>query len=186
MVLARRFLLRRMLTLGVAGTLTVAASLVAVTTAQAVETYPRPLDSIITISGHGYGHGHGMSQWGAYGAAAVGRLSWQSILVFYYPGTTLGNLGDPTIRVRLDSVGSGTLYVFNVAGLLLGGTALPGPATGVAQYRVRPTTGGLQVEKLISNVWSSYKATVSPAVFSSSTGMVEVELANGARRAYRG
>jgi stage II sporulation protein D len=186
MVLARRFRARRMLTLAVAGTLTAAASLVAVTPAQAVETYPRPLDSTITISGHGYGHGHGMSQWGAYGAAAVGRLSWQSILAFYYPGTTLANLGNPTIRVRLDSVGSGTLNVFNVAGLQLGGTALPGPSTGITQYRVRSTTGGLQVEKLISAVWSSYGASVSPAVFSSSTGMVEVQLASGARRAYRG
>src|SRR5450631_3374960 len=174
MFLAQRFSAYRMLTLGVAGTLLATATLVAVGPAHAVEVYPRPSNSTVTLSGHGYGHGHGMSQWGAYGAAAVGRLSWQSILGFYYPGTTLANLGDPTIRVRLDSVGSGTLYVFNVAGILLGATALPGPATGVAQYRVRPTTGGLQVEKLISNVWSSYKATVSPAVFSSSTGMVEV------------
>jgi SpoIID/LytB domain protein len=186
MVLANLLRFRRMLTLAVAGTLTASAALVAATPAQAVETYPRPLDSTITISGHGYGHGHGMSQWGAYGAAAVGKLSWQSILAFYYPGTALGNLGNPTIRVRLDAVGSGTLYVYNVAGLRLGGTALPGPTTGITQYRVRPTTGGLQVDKLISAVWSSYTTSASPAVFSSSTGLVDVSLASGARRAYRG
>jgi stage II sporulation protein D len=186
MLLAERFRAHRMLTLGVAGTMTASLSLVAAIPAQAVETYPRPLNSTITISGHAYGHGHGLSQWGAYGAAAVGKLSWQSILGFYYPGTKLVNLGNTNIRVRLDAVGSGTLYVYNVAGLRLAGIALPGPTTGVTQYRVRATTTGLAVEKLTSTVWSLYKTAVSPAVISSSTGLVDVKLASGARRTYRG
>ena len=131
MFLAQRFSAYRMLTLGVAGTLIATATLVAVGPAHAVEVYPRPSNSTVTLSGHGYGHGHGMSQWGAYGAAAVGNLSWQSILGFYYPGTTLANLGNSTIRVRLDAVGSGTLYVFNTAGLRLAGKALPAAAAGV-------------------------------------------------------
>ncbi|HZX97995.1 MAG TPA: SpoIID/LytB domain-containing protein, partial [Dermatophilaceae bacterium] len=186
MFLAERFRAHRVLSLGAAGTLIASVSLVAAGPAQAVEIYPRPSDGTIAISGHGYGHGHGMSQWGAYGAAAVGKLSWQSILGFYYPGTTLGNLGNPTIRVRLDSVGSGTLNVFNTAGLLLAGTAVPGPTAGITRYRARPTATGLQVDKLSSAGWTSYKAVASPAVFSSTSGVVDVSLANGARRGYRG
>src|SRR5665647_581181 len=129
-----------------------------------------------------------MSQRGAYGAAAVGKLSWQNILAFYYPGTTLANLGNPTIRVRLDAVGSGTMYVFNTAGLRLAGNALPGTATGVTQYRARSlsTAGRLQIDALSSAGWKPYTSVVSPAVFANSSGLVDVMLANGTRRAYRG
>jgi SpoIID/LytB domain protein len=172
----------------VAGTLIASVTLIAAGPAHAVEIYPRPSGGIVSISGHAYGHGHGMSQWGAYGAAAVGKLSWQSILAFYYPGTTLANLGNPTIRVRLDAVGSGPLYVFNTAGLLFAGKALPGPAAGITQYRARSlsTAGRLQVDALSSAGWKPYTSVVSPAVFSSSSGLVDVSLANGTRRAYRG
>ena len=83
MFVAERFRTYRMLYLGVASTVIASTALVAATPAHAVEVYPRPVDSIIMLSGHGYGHGHGMSQWGAYGAAAVGKLSWQHILAFY-------------------------------------------------------------------------------------------------------
>ena len=188
MLLAKRLRARWVLALGVAGTLIASATLVAAGPAHAVEVYPRPSGGTVAISGHGYGHGHGMSQWGAYGAAAVGNLSWQSILAFYYPGTTLTNLGNPTIRVRLDAVGSGPLYVFNAVGLQLAGKALPGPAVGVTQYRVRSLSiaGRLQVDALSAAGWKPYSSTVSPAVFGSSSGQVDVSLAGGTRRAYRG
>jgi len=175
----------RALSLGLAGTLVASVALTAAP-AGAVETYPVS-GTTVKLSGHGYGHGHGMSQWGAYGAASVFNLSWQSIVGFYYPGTKVVNLGNPTIRVRLDAVGSGTLSVFNVAGLQLAGTALPAPSTGITQYRVRSTTAGLQVDqRSTAGVWTAYKTAVSPAVFSSSSGLVDVLLANGTRRAYRG
>jgi len=178
----------RMLSLGVAGAVIASATLVAAVPAHAVEIYARPFDNTVTISGHGYGHGHGMSQWGAYGAAKVGKLSWQNILAFYYPGTKLAKLADTTIRVRLDAVGSGTLYVFNAAGLRLAGKALPGPTAGITQYRARslPTAGRMQVDALSSAGWKSYASSASPAVFSSSSGLVNVKLGNGAKRAYRG
>src|SRR5664279_5085341 len=86
MLLAERVRAHRILALGVAGTLIGSATLVAAGPAHAVEVYPRPSGGTVAITGHGYGHGHGMSQWGAYGAAAVGKLSWQSILAFYYTG----------------------------------------------------------------------------------------------------
>jgi SpoIID/LytB domain protein len=118
----------------------------------------------------------------------VGHLSWQNITAFYYPGTTLVNLGNPTVRVRLDAVGSGTLYVFSAAGLRLAGAALPGASAGITQYRARslPAAGRVQVDALSSAGWKPYAASASPAVFSSSTGTVGVKLANGTRRAYRG
>ena len=188
MLLAERFRAHRNLALGVAGTLIASATLIAAGPAHAVEIYPRPSGGTVAISGAGYGHGHGMSQRGAYGAAAVGKLSWQNILAFYYPGTTLANLGNPTIRVRLDAVGSGTMYVFNTAGLRLAGNALPGTATGVTQYRARSlsTAGRLQIDALSSAGWKPYTSVVSPAVFANSSGLVDVKLANGTRRAYRG
>jgi len=185
MLLAERFRAYRMLSLGVAGTM-VASVTLAAAPAGAVEVYV-PSGNTLTLSGHGYGHGHGMSQWGAYGAAKVGKLSWQNIVAFYYPGTRLANLGNPTIRVRLDSVGSGPLYVFNATGLRLAGKALPAATTGITQYRAKSyTVGKLRVEKLTSVGWSFYQYSASPAVFSSSSGLVNVKLANGTKRAYRG
>jgi SpoIID/LytB domain protein len=41
-----------------------------------------------------------MSQWGAQGAALQG-VPFDQILAFYYPGTTLGWVGNPNIRVQL-------------------------------------------------------------------------------------
>ena len=154
MFLAKRFRAIRVLSVGAASATVLATALVAAVPAQGDDVYPRPWDSIVTLSGHGYGHGHGMSQWGANGAAAVGKLSWQNILAFYYPGTTLTKLANTAIRVRLDAVGHGTLYVFNDAGLQLtapGGTPvamkqLNDAGQPITRYRVltpcrRPPAG---------------------------------------------
>ena len=198
MFLAERLRAVRVLSVGVASTVVAATALVAATPAEADEVYPRPWDNTVTLSGHGFGHGHGMSQWGAYGAASVGKLSWQNILAFYYPGTKLTKLANTTIRVRLDAVGSGTLYVPNAVGLNLAsgsGTpvALPQGTTAVpvTRYRVRPlsTAGRLRIDKLSSAGWQLYKDMTSPAVFSNPTrgNLVDVQLKNGTtRRTYRG
>jgi len=177
-----------MVCLAVSGAVVAGVSVVAAAPARSVEVYPRPFDNTVTISGHGFGHGHGMSQWGAYGAARVGGLSWQNILAFYYPGTTQVNLGNPNIRVRLDAVGSGNLNVSNATGLRLAGVALAAPTTGITQFRARslPTVGRMQVDALSSAGWTPYAASASPAVFSSASGSVNVLLASGARRIYRG
>ncbi len=54
-----------------------------------------------TITGRGYGHGVGMSQWGAWAAARDG-VTFDAILAFYYPGTTLTQVSaDQTVKVRL-------------------------------------------------------------------------------------
>ncbi len=57
-------------------------------------------DSVLVVTGHGWGHGVGMSQWGAYGYALHG-WSYRQILAHYYPGTQLGRIGEPTVRVEL-------------------------------------------------------------------------------------
>ena len=49
-------------------------------------------DPVITITTKGYGHGVGMSQYGANAMAKAGS-TWQEILVHYYPGTELREVG---------------------------------------------------------------------------------------------
>ena len=57
------------------------------------------------ISGRGNGQGQGMSQWGAWQGARSGK-TYQEILAFYYPGTTLSTIAAvapsrATITVRI-------------------------------------------------------------------------------------
>ena len=54
----------------------------------------------LIVTGHGWGHGVGMSQWGAYGYALHG-WKYRRILSHYYPGTTMGRVGEPRVRVLL-------------------------------------------------------------------------------------
>jgi SpoIID/LytB domain protein len=57
-------------------------------------------DNDFVFTGRGWGHGTGMSQWGAWQAAREG-VSFEGILAFYYPGTTLESLPDPDTEVRV-------------------------------------------------------------------------------------
>ncbi len=54
----------------------------------------------LIVTGHGWGHGVGMSQWGAYGYARHG-WKYRRILNHYYPGTTMGHVGEQRVRVLL-------------------------------------------------------------------------------------
>jgi SpoIID/LytB domain protein len=56
--------------------------------------------SALVVTGHGWGHGVGLSQWGAYGYALHG-WQYRRILAHYYPGTTMGHVGEEHIRVLL-------------------------------------------------------------------------------------
>lgn len=80
--------------------LLVATGLSASPSAAAEEVYLRPADGVYPLDGRGFGHGIGLSQYGARGAATAG-LTWRQIIATYYPGTTIGDNGNPTIRVRL-------------------------------------------------------------------------------------
>jgi SpoIID/LytB domain protein len=57
-----------------------------------------PLGDTVRFFGRGYGHGVGMSQYGAYGRATAGQ-SATAILAHYYANTTIGSIGNTTVRV---------------------------------------------------------------------------------------
>lgn len=107
------------------------------------DDYYVPITDRLTLHGHGFGHGRGMSQYGAQGAALKG-LTWQQIIGFYYPGTTIGSAGGD-IRVRLTTVpDSRDLTVLRASGLLVRDLAdgrvwqLP---TGPDLWRLHVTNG---------------------------------------------
>jgi len=186
---------RRALLAATAGAGMVATTLVAAGPAHADEVYPRPYTNVITLAGHGYGHGHGMSQWGAYGAASQGK-AWQDIVGFYYPGTGLSQTSNSTIRVRLDQVGSGTLYVYTTPGLAMtggdGSTRVMDQANPEYRIYTLATSGAMHVDALVNNVWTPYADMTSPVDFSASSSrggsdMVDVYVpAAKVRRSYRG
>jgi SpoIID/LytB domain protein len=90
---------------------TLAIGLASAGPASAEEVYPRPADQSVSLAGHGYGHGHGMSQWGAAGAASLGK-TWQQIIGFYYPTLTATKIAAPMIRVKVNGLlGSSARFV---------------------------------------------------------------------------
>jgi SpoIID/LytB domain protein len=123
--------------------------LAAATPAAAAETYLRPASGVYPIDGRAYGHGHGMSQYGAKGAAEAG-LTWPQIMAFYYPGTSIGDIGgtgnNPLMRVRL--VGQSTLPVVAQSGLRV--TLNPAAAGGGWQVLPASVTRGAETRAVES------------------------------------
>src|SRR3954453_1734984 len=99
------------------------------------EVYPVPPNGVFTLDGHGYGHGHGMSQFGAYGAAQKG-LTYQQIVGFYYPHTTLASRPDRTVRVLVHAAFGGSLTIEPRSGV---DTTVGTGVAGVAACRL-PTS----------------------------------------------
>jgi SpoIID/LytB domain protein len=160
------------------------------------ETYTRPSGSTLTLSGRGFGHGRGMSQWGAYGAATKG-LTWQQIVGFYYPNTTIASIGNPALRVRLTAVGSGGTQVAYTDGLqLTNGTTTVSlfgrnaDGTVRQRWRIVPDGSGLTLQWLERGQWrstSSWKAVSTPLTLKNPTsGVVRVVMPGGSMRDYRG
>src|SRR4051794_15058375 len=58
------------------------------------------------VRGHGFGHGVGVSQYGAYGYALHGK-DYQFILGHYYQGSTIGQVGGPSVVRVLLEISSG-------------------------------------------------------------------------------
>lgn len=69
----------------------------------------------LTIQGRGFGHGRGLSQYGAKGRAEAGD-TWQDIVGFYYPGTTIGT-AKGRIRVLISADTSNDVVVVPRDGL---------------------------------------------------------------------
>lgn len=80
----------------------------------------------VTVGGHGYGHGRGMGQWGAYGYATQHGWSYEQILSHFYGGTTVGNISDPWISVRLTAVDNRPLRVISSVDYSAGPVRVPG------------------------------------------------------------
>jgi SpoIID/LytB domain protein len=122
--------------------------------ARSAQVFQVPPNGVFTLRGHGWGHGHGMSQYGAYGAAKVRGLTYQQILDFYYPHTTLDGMPLSTVvRVLLHGTTSGRLVVApRGAAKLTASTSVDGVPdctlpdsiddgkTTVAQWRARVVT----------------------------------------------
>jgi SpoIID/LytB domain protein len=186
------------------------AGLVALAPAASAEVIVRPSDGVLRVKGHGYGHGRGMSQWGAHGAAAKG-LSYQQILAFYYPGTTLSTQTNLSLTVRITSdtdaitevqapipgnsgTPSGTLRVTSGSNT----TARDLPTTlGATRWRTSTsmdgTTSTLQyLSSTAGNTtWKNYDLLgngtplKAPVTFSSSSGHVRLLLGSSSSVYYR-
>lgn len=146
-----------------------------------------------TIRGAGYGHGYGMSQYGAYGAARKG-LSWQKILKFYYPGTSLGTMASgTTIKVWITADNDSSLRVQPAKGLRVtdsSGRSFTVPTgSKYKSWRITRAGGGYRLSyrtaagkyvtvttKLSSSTWS----------FHTSANVVKLRMPSGATREYRG
>ncbi len=107
------------------------------------------------ISGRGNGQGQGMSQWGAWQGARLGK-TYQEILAFYYPGTTLSTVSSVApsreiITVRI------TTGVDTFASVRL--TAAVTPATLVDSTGA--TISSLAVGDSITLVYNGGKVQVS-------------------------
>ncbi|MFL6167869.1 MAG: SpoIID/LytB domain-containing protein, partial [Ornithinibacter sp.] len=164
--------------------------------APVVETYARPSGTSMTLNGRGFGHGRGMSQYGAYGAALKGLTNAQ-ITAFYYPGTTRATTaGNPSIRVRLNEIGTGGTQVVYRAGL----TASDGTRTislnkttaagaQVTRWRVVPSGSGLSLQ-WSEGTWQTlpgWSALPGPVTLGNPTaGTVRVVLFGNGLRDYRG
>jgi stage II sporulation protein D len=101
--------------------------------------------SALMIRGHGFGHGIGLSQWGAQERAAVGQ-TYQQILAFYYPGTSLRLRPTRTVRILVGDraqlrIGSAAPFVIREPrGRVLrlpAGLLSIGPGNRVGPYKAR-------------------------------------------------
>ena len=86
--------------------LVVAAAIAATTpvlTSREVAAAPGDANEIVAVvvDGVGNGHGRGLSQWGSYGWAVNYGWDWTQILDHYYGGTTMGDVANDRITVRL-------------------------------------------------------------------------------------
>jgi SpoIID/LytB domain protein len=142
--------------------------------AAADEVYGTPAGGSWTVSGAGFGHGIGMSQWGAQGAALQG-LSSDQIVGFYYPGTNLVSLGNPTIRVQLTANAGASIVFGAYAGEQLTATdasnghseALP----AASRYLLTIDASAMHVSVLTAgNQWAQIQFGGSPNI----TGPLDV------------
>jgi stage II sporulation protein D len=157
--------------------------------AAATEIVTLPSSGSVTVYGKGNGHGHGMSQYGSQGAAIAGLTAGQ-IVGFYYPGTTLTNLGATTIRVLVGGAGTyPTVVAQSGLALYYNGANHALPSSGISRFRLVPSGGGLALQKLTS-AWADvarYASLPRQADFNNvSTAVVRLARSDGQYNDYRG
>jgi stage II sporulation protein D len=184
-------LTRAAATLLAAGSLLLTGALSA-PTAEA-ESVVAPSGGRFVIKGAGFGHGHGMSQYGAYGAARKG-LSWQQILAFYYPGTTLETMSTKTsIKVLISADSDNNLLVLPAKGLRVSdsnGHSLTLPTgSQYRSWRIKRAGSGYRLAWRGSNGgYTTLSTSLDSSTwrFSTTAKVVMVRMPNGSTREYRG
>jgi peptidoglycan hydrolase-like amidase len=164
----------------------------------AAEIYRRPASGVFSFQGHGWGHGHGMSQWGAQGAATLGK-TWQQIVGFYYPHTTIAQVpaSGNSIRVWISADDETDLVVLpatdlHVTDTATGATAVLPAITGVDKWRVAQTATTQQLQQHLNGTWQPYAIGgvsdfAGPVEFSRpSAGWLTLSLPGGKTARYRG
>lgn len=175
--------------------LLVAAGLVTAPRDAAAASAAVPYDSTVRFSGYGFGHGWGMSQYGAYGAALKG-LSWQKIINFYYPGTTLASLStSQQIRIWISADTDKNTTVKPATGLRVkasGGKTYTLPTTsGTKAWRIVRSADAWKLERQDSSGWQT-QSTALPtgdawwSFENTSTGVVDLVLPSTSTVRYRG
>ncbi len=182
----RRRICAALTTMAVSAGLLVAIT--AGTQAQAAEIITPTASGSWTVDGHGNGHGHGLSQYGARGAARRGLTSAQ-ILAFFYPGTTLTTLSQPTIRVRItDDAGATTVGVpaGQTITLKWAGGSQSTNSAHASKLRLIAAAGGKLQAQYFTSAWVNWGGVLpATADFSSSAGILRLYQSSGSTD-YRG
>ena len=151
---------------------------------------PAP-DGSFTMEGHGWGHGRGMSQYGAQGAAELGKTA-DEITGFYYPHTAKTTLANSQIRVLLQADEGIDLQVYPATGLKVtdvasgATTTLP---TGPTRWRSTHDSTGFRIASLTGSTWTTYPlaghTTFTGPIRFSGPALIRVALPDGTSRDYR-
>jgi stage II sporulation protein D len=151
------------------------------------QTTVMPRTGTFTLTGHGYGHGHGMSQYGAEGAARQGR-TWQEIVRFYYPGTTVATR-KPMVKVLISGDTTRDVVVSPRTGLKVRdsgtGETWPLPANGAERWRLNVVDGRNVVGYRINGRWRMWRRLVGDGWLNAGGQPITLHYGGTSRR-YRG
>jgi stage II sporulation protein D len=153
---------------------------------QVDQTFSMPADGTVVLRGHGFGHGHGMSQYGAEGAARQG-LTWQEIVKFYYPGTTLAkDAGRVKVLITADT--SRDVVVAPRSGLAVTdtktGESWTLPENGATRWRLGVSDGHAVVGYLTDR-WRRWRTLAGDGAFKAGGLPITLYVGSTALR-YRG
>jgi peptidoglycan hydrolase-like amidase len=153
------------------------------------EVFTRPASGSFAVQGHGWGHGHGMSQYGAQGAAKIGKTADQ-ITATYYPGTGRAVQANTSIRVKLSFDTRTTVREFipssgQVMKDLSTGATVSSLPTSALRWRVKSDSSGLRVQYDTSSGTTTLSRTYAGPLQVSGTTYIRVRASNGTSRDYR-